>query len=201
MKKIKLIIFDLYGLILNQGYPNTVKFLVRKFGGKQKKYYEILYKKYFNMAAIRKITQRDAWKLAIKELNLPIDWRELREIHYNLMKLDKRLIDLNKKLTKQGFTTLVLSKNTRSQLSDTCKRFQLRKKFKNIINTWELNLPKASKETLKIILKRFRVKPEETIYADDQKINLVDAKKIGIKTILVKNYKQFKKELDKYLYN
>ena len=197
---IKLIIFDLYGLILSSGYPDTAKALTKKFGGTPKKYWDIIYKKYFNLAATRKISQKDAWVLATKELNLPISWQEIRKLHYDLMTMDNRLIKLDKELNKKGYTTLVLSKNTRSQLLDNCKRFGIKKKFKNVINTWELNLPKASKKTLNIVLKKFNVKPFEVIYADDQSANLVDAKEIGIKTILVKNYSQFKKELDKYLY-
>ncbi|MBU1039197.1 HAD hydrolase-like protein [Patescibacteria group bacterium] len=196
---IKLIIFDLYGLILSSGYPDTSKYLAKKFGGDWRDYQAIIYKKYFNQAAVRQITQKQAWVLAAKELKLPISWQELRKIHYKLMTLDKRLVKLDKELNKKGYITLVLSKNTRSQLADNCKRFGIKKIFKNVINTWELNLPKASKKTLALVLKRFKVKPEEVIYADDQKANLVDAKEMGIKTIFVKNYQQFKKELDGYL--
>jgi len=48
-------------------------------------------------------------------------------------------------------------------------------------------------------VKRLKVKPQEIVYADDQRNNLVDAKKMGIKTIFVKNFNQFKKDLNKYL--
>lgn len=196
---VKLIIFDLYGLILSSGYPDTAKFLADKFGGKPEKYQEIFYKKYFNLAAVRKITQRQAWVLATKESGLPMSWQQIRAAHYKLMTLDKRLVTLTKKLEKEGYEILVLSKNTRSQLADNCRRFGIKKIFKNVINTWELNLPKASQATLKLVLNRFKVKPSEVIYADDQESNLVDAQKIGIKTIYVRNYHQFKSELDKYL--
>lgn len=196
---IKLIIFDCYGLVLNEGYPLTAKAYAKKFGGRWQDYYEIFYKKYFNLAATCQISQKQAWIEPVKHFNLPISWQEAREIHYKLMKLDKRVVKLNQELSKKGFKTLLLSKNTRSQFADTCRRFGFRKKFKNIINTWELGLPKASKKTLNLILKRFKVKPEEVVYADDQMANLVDAKEIGIKTILVKNYNQFKQELYRYL--
>ena len=126
-------------------------------------------------------------------------WQELRDLHYRLFTIDQKVVKLNKELNKQGYQTLLLSKNTRSQFATTSKRFGFKKKFKNIINTWELGLPKASTATLKEIMKRFKVKPQEIVYADDQQGNLVDAKKMGVKTILVKNYSQFKKELIQYL--
>jgi len=196
---IKLVIFDLYGLILSSGYPDTSRYLAKHYGGQPEKYQAVLYKKYFNLAATRKITQKQAWVLAVKELNLPISWQTVRAIHYKLMTLDKRLITLNQRLETKGYTVLVLSKNTRSQLADNCQRFKIKKIFKHVINTWELNLPKASQKTLQVVLNRFKVQPQEVIYADDQEANLIDAKKMGIKTIFVKNYSQFKRELDKYL--
>ena len=196
---IKLIIFDCYGLVLNEGYPNTMKALAQKYGGNWRNYQDVFYHKYFNLAATRKIMQREAWLKAIKHFDLPVSWQKVRDLHYNLMKLDKRAVKLNQELNGKGYTTLLLSKNTRSQLADVTKKFGFKKIFKNIINTWELGLPKASEETLNVILKRFQVKPEEVIYIDDQENNLVDARKMGIKTILIKNFKNMKKELEKAL--
>jgi HAD superfamily hydrolase (TIGR01509 family) len=196
---IKLIIFDCYGLVLTSGYPDTAKNLTQKYGGRWQDYQKIMYFKYFNRAAERKITQKEAWQKTVEDLKLPISWQELRDLHYSFFKLDKKAIELNKKLNKDGYRTLLLSKNTRSQFSFAVKKFKLKNRFKNIINTYELNLPKASKATLKVIMKRFKVKPEEIIYADDQANNLKDARTLGVKTILVKNFPQFKKELNKYL--
>ena len=197
---IKLIIFDCYGLILNEGYPNTSKALAKKFGGRWQNYQEIMYKKYFNLAATRQISQREAWQKTVEHFKLPMTWQSLRDLHYCLFKIDNRVVKLNQELNKKGFKTLLLSKNTRSQFAYACKKFGLKKKFRNIINTWELGLPKASQETLNFILKKFKVKVKEVVYADDQMSNLIDAKSMGIKIILVKNFHQFKKELSKYLY-
>ena len=199
MEKVKLIIFDCYGLVLNEGYPNTAKALAKKFGNKWQDYYKVMYVKYFNLAAERKISQKQACQKTVDDCHLPITWKQLRDLHYGLMKIDLRVIKLNQELDKKGYKTLLLSKNTRSQFADVCACFGLKKKFKNVINTWELRLPKASKATLNEVMRRFKVKPAEIIYADDLDNNLVDARAIGIKTILVKNFNQLKKELDDYL--
>ena len=45
------------------------------------------------------------------------------------------------------------------------------------------------------VLKRFKVKGEETLYIDDIKDFLIVANKLGIKGIHFKNFNQFKKEL------
>jgi len=201
MKKteIKLIIFDSYGVVLSRGYPGTCRVLAKRFKIPEEKLYEVIYKKYFNLAAERKITQKVAWQLPLQELGLSISWQELRDLHLGLFKANQGVVKIAKKLRKD-YKTLMLSKNTRSQFAATKKKFsKVWQSFSAVINTWELNLPKASKKTILTVAKRFKVKPAEILYADDQKNNLIQAKKIGVKTIFYKNFKQFEKELNQYL--
>jgi len=199
MSKIKLIVLDGYGIILSRGYPDTVEMIARKTKMPEKILFEVIYKKYFNQAALRKITQKQAWQLPVKELKLPMSWQALRKIHMDLFRINQPAYALAQKLRK-NFKTIILSKNTRSQLSDTKKKFpQLAKGFDDVINTWEYNLPKASKQTINFLGRRFKVKPGEILFADDQRDNLVEPKKLGVKTVYYKNFKQFKKELSQYL--
>jgi putative hydrolase of the HAD superfamily len=197
--QIKLIIFDGYGALLSRGYPDTVKVLAKKFKLPPSKLQAVFYTKYFNQAALRKITQKQAWELAVRELKLPIKWQKVRDLHLALFSVNQPVLKIAQNLRK-NYTTLMLSKNTRSQFSDTKKRFpRVWASFDAVINTWELKLPKASKETVLEICRRFKVKPQEIILIDDQANNLVAAKKMGVKTIFYKDFKQFKNELDKYL--
>lgn len=197
--KIKLIIFDCYGAVLSRGYPDTVKLLSKKYGISEKKLFEILYTKYFNQAAVKKITQHEAWQKAINELGLPLTPKKLQTLHIGLLKLNKKVLSLAIDLRKD-YKTLLLSKNTRSQFNATRKKFpNVWKSFDAVINTWELGLPKASEKTIREICRRFKVKPAEILIIDDQKRNLIAAKKMGAKTIFYQNFGQFKKELNRYL--
>ncbi len=196
--KIKLIILDAYGPVITGGYPATCKYLGKIFKKNWKDVFQIVYRKYFNMAAERKITQQEAWEEAIKELNMPISVKKLKKIHYDFMDLNKPVIKYVKQNNLSGAKILLLSKNTRSQFYDVNKKTGFRKEFKYIINTWELGLPKASKETMELIKQKFKVQSEEILYTDDQEENLIEAKKMGIKTIFYQNFNQFKKEFKKY---
>lgn len=209
-KKIKLIILDAYGPVITGGYMLTCKFLAKKFKipltpftqrgrAKWEDLYKVIYKKYFNMAAERKITQATAWEMAIKELNLPLSVKEAKIIHYGLMGLNTKVLNFSKGFDKD-IKILLLSKNTRSQFSDVNNKLNFREYFKYVINTWELGLPKASKETLRYIMKKFKVQANEILYFDDQPKNLVEARKMGVKTIFYKNFNQFKREVKK-IYN
>ena len=110
------------------------------------------------------------------------------------MSLNKQVAYFAKSLE---MNTLLLSKNTRSQFYDAESLLHFKKYFKNVINTWEIRLPKASKETCNYIFKKFNIKSNEVIYTDDQQQNLEIPKTLGIHTILFKDFKQFKKEFNK----
>lgn len=199
-QKIKLIIFDAYGVVLSGGYPLTSKWLAKKFNMDWQKIYDVIYKKYFNLAAEKKITQQDAWLKAIEELNLPIKAAELKKVHYKLMSVNRHVLNRVVQL-KRSFRVLLLSKNTRSQLADINHRFpQVKKAFgKNIINTWEYDLPKASVDTMRMVFSRFGVKPDEVVYIDDQDSNLEPARQMGVHTILYVNFNSFLKQLNNHL--
>lgn len=198
--KIKLIIFDAYGVVLSGGYPSTSKWLAKRFNMDWQEIYAVIYKKYFNSAAEKKITQREAWSKTIEELNLPITVAELKKNHYRLMAVNHRVLSKALQL-RRVYQILLLSKNTRGQLSDINHKFpQLKKTFeKNIINTWEYDLPKASVETMNMVFSRFSVKPNEVVYIDDQDSNLEPARQMGVDTILYVDFDGFIKQLNNYL--
>jgi FMN phosphatase YigB (HAD superfamily) len=75
----------------------------------------------------------------------------------------------------------------------------IRRYFKNYLNTYQLGYDKSSPKTIKWVLKKIKVKLEEVVMVDDQNFNLVEPKKIGVKTILYKNFPDFEKELIRIL--
>ncbi len=198
--KIKLIIFDAYGVTISGGYPDTCKFLAKKFKRDWQELMQIMYVKYCNQAAEKKISQQAAWARTIKELNLSVTVQEIKKIHYHLMGVNKAVLLCAKNL-KRKYQILLLSKNTRSQFADINRMFpSLRAVFgKNIINTWEYNLPKASAEAINLACRKFRATPRETIIIDDHESNLTAARGLGARAILYKTLPQFKKELSEAL--
>lgn len=198
--EIRLVIFDAYGVLFSRGYPDTAEAVAKKYGLDSKRIFDVLYTKYFNKAAVREISQKEAWDLSVRELGLPISGEELRDLHFSLVRLNNKARCFAEGLKKKH-TILMLSKNTRSQFRWLLGAFPvLRKSFgKNILNTWEYGLPKAGKETVDFVCKRFRVLPSEILYIDDQENNLAVPREMGVRAILYKNFPQFQESFHKII--
>ncbi len=197
--KIKLIIIDYYGVMTLGSYRETCRWLAKKYHKNYSYLYKIIYHKYFSGAAVGKYTEKESFDLAIKELGLKETWQGLRAKHLSFQKINRPVFNTILNLQQQGYTVLLLSKNTPWQFNFALKKLGTRKYFKNIINTFDLKMPKASKGTMQYVLKKFKVKPVETIYIDDQEFNLPQARKMGVKTICYKDFKSFQSKLKQYL--
>jgi len=198
-KKIKLIIFDFYGIITFGSYRDIARWIAKKYKLKFDDVYEKLYHQCFTPAGEAKITERQMWAKIIKVLDLKENWVELKRRHINYLILNKVMLNYAISLQDRGYKVVFLSKNTPAQMKEVLDKYKIKKYIKNIINTYDLRLPKASPKTTKVIMKKFKVKPSEMIMSDDQAFNFTGAKKLGIKTVLYKNDLQYTKAIEKLL--
>ena len=201
MSKIKLIIVDFYGVLTLGSYRETCQWKAKKFGLDYDKVYKIFYFKYFNKAALGKITERQSFELPLKELGLNEDWQKLRRKHLSFQKLNKPVFRFFLSLQNRGFRILLLSKNTPRQFKETVKRLRIRRYFKTIINTFDLRLPKASPKMIKYVLAKFKIQPGEAVFVDDQDFNLAAPRRLGVHTILYKNFRDLKRRVERLLYS
>jgi hypothetical protein len=134
--KIKLIIFDFYGVVISGSYKDTCKWLARKYKMPWESIYKIFYHKYFNQAAEGKISERQFFCRALKELKFKEDLRKVRAKHLSYLILNKSMFRFAINLQKKGYKILLLSKNTPGQFKEVLKKYKIRRYFKNIINTY-----------------------------------------------------------------
>jgi FMN phosphatase YigB (HAD superfamily) len=197
--RIKLIIIDLYGVMSHGSYKDTCKWLAKKYKRNYPNVYKIVYHKYFNAAAVGKISEQEFYQGFIDELGLKENWKAMRAKHLSFQTLNKQVLKLTRELQAQGYKILLLSKNIPYDFIWTVKKFSLRRYFKHIINTYDLGLPKASPKTMKYVLRKFKVKPHEVVFVDDQPFNLPAAQKMGVSAFLYKNFRGFRNKLERFL--
>lgn len=140
--------------------------------------------------------------LEIMAKNLNITPKKLEEIYIKAykknFKLNKKIFKYALRKKKQGYKIAILSDQW--QVSE---EVLITKKFKEhfspLIVSTKTKTRKPDIKIYKLTLKELSVLPEETIFIDNQKWNILPAKKLGMKTVLFKNNKQAIREMGKIL--
>jgi 2-haloacid dehalogenase len=99
-------------------------------------------------------------------------------------------------LQKAGYKTYGLSNWSAETFPPTQKAHPFFNTLDGILLSSEVNVCKPNPEIYKILLERYRLIPEESVFVDDRQDNLDTAQQLGIKTILFKNAEQVRKDLE-----
>ena len=197
---IKLIICDFTGVVVTGGHKKLCRELAEKYNLDFDYVYDVVYTKYFNQFVVNKISEQETFAKPIEELGLKENWQDLVQMYLKTHTINQEMVDYIGELRKK-YKVILLTKNIKHYLDWERKEFGLDGMFDDIINTSEINLPKASTETLNYVLGRYPVEPSEVLYVDDQEINLQDAKNIGMNTVLYQDFDQVKSDFKNILLN
>lgn len=100
-------------------------------------------------------------------------------------------------LKKKGYKIGILSDQWAISKEGVIEK-KLMSKFDSVVISTDVKMTKPNPKIYKLILKRLKVRAKETLFIDNRAWNLRPAKKLGMKTILFKNNKQFFKEIKKF---
>lgn len=139
--------------------------------------------------------------LSILSSNLNYSKDKLQKIYHETYKKKYTknigLYNLAKKLKKKGYKIAILSdqwhlsKEALMPEKDT-------KIFDAIITSCDVGIRKPNIPIYQMILDKLKLKPEETIFIDNQVWNIIPAHKLGMNTILYHNNKKTKEQLKKF---
>ena len=109
---------------------------------------------------------------------------------------NKKLISLFKKLKKK-YKLALLSNIDHPHKKYLSKKYKLKDLFPIRIYSCDVKTIKPGSKIYKIALKKLKTKPEQTIFIDDGKDNVIAAKKLGIHAIQFQNNGQLIRDLKK----
>jgi epoxide hydrolase-like predicted phosphatase len=200
-QKIKAIIFDIGGVLQlgekrSHGVHNEI---FEKIGISSDQYFDSIDSTYVKSVE-GKISEHESISSLAK--NLGVTNRKLRGLFIKAYKkhftLNKELLKFAIEKKKQGYKIAILSDQWW-----VSKKVLVIKKFYHFFNpviiSCDVGMRKPNPEIYKLVLKKLHVLPKESVFIDNQKWNIVPAKKLGMKTILFRNNKQAIKELEKLL--
>ena len=186
----ELIIFDFFGVISSEVFPiwakkyfspNEIKIIRKEIMEKSDKGI-ITEKEMFDQLSKR--TGEDSDKI-LK------DWLETAVINKEMINL---IIELRKK-----YKIALLSNASGEFLNKILNRIDTDKVFDFIIISSEENMAKPDKEIFELLLSKMNIKAYNSIFVDDNILNVDAAKGVGIDAILFENVEQLKEML--LLYN
>lgn len=119
---------------------------------------------------------------------------ELRLMYHDNIHINEEMINLVKKL-RNNYKTYIVSNESLEGLSTKIKKFELHNYFDSIFNSARLGFAKPEKKLFEYVLKEINLKPEETIFTDDQEKNIIAAHELEMYSFRFQTVKQLRTDL------
>ena len=198
---IKNIIFDFGGVLVVKGKFNTLEMTISKVifkdGNLRERHIKQEIKEFWNLWKTDQISEKEFFQKAKDKLNIKPPIFLLKRQLYSSHKPEKELFLLIKKL-KQNYKIYLLSNHAKEWYNSQNKKLKLKELFDGIMTSFQAKIAKPDMKIYKLLLEKFKLKPKECLFIDDQKENLIPARRLGIKTIHYLSPAQLKRELKKH---
>ena len=123
----------------------------------------------------------------------------LKYVHDINLDFLKKDLKLRKELLELKTKKFIFTNGSHEHASNITKTLGISDLFDGFFDITDCNfIPKPSIEPYKKLIDKFNIKPSETVFIEDIAINLEPAKKLGMKTVWLKNNEYWgKKDSDK----
>ncbi len=183
MEKINTILFDFDGTVMdtNGVIINSWQHTFRTLEGKERTEDEIIN------------TFGEPLAITMEKLlpNVPVDEgvKIYRSYHYenfsDLITVFPGVIELLKKLKKEGYKTAVVTSRMMYTTKQGLDKYDLNDYFDAIVTCEDTNKHKPDPEPINIALEKLNAKPQEAIMLGDSMFDILCAKNAGVKSVLV----------------
>lgn len=183
---IKAIIFDYFGVICSDEYWNSVK---------EDKNLKNTFHNLSTAVNIGDLHWREFLERVAQKTGGTV--RDIQGL-YEKQKIDPRLLAYVVKIHK-NYKTGILSNANHEFLDSVVDEANLKEVFDSIVISSRVGKVKPQPEIYHYILKSLDVKPHEAVFIDDIESYCTAAKDLGLKTVIYRNFGQFKQELETLL--
>ncbi|MBR9699327.1 HAD family phosphatase [Candidatus Woesearchaeota archaeon] len=192
---IKLVIFDLCGVVFYCEEPPFLKYFSEKYKFPVEKIEEI-YSMHIKKAEAGEISTQEAMEGFLEYFDVKADYKDMLRKMMSFKGLNENTVRLLKEL--KGKVKLAYLTNSSVEVMDCSEeRLPVKQYFDFGIISEEIKVRKPDPKGFELLLNHFSAAPEETIFIDDGEKNLTNAKKMGIHTVHFQGTEQLKAQLKK----
>jgi epoxide hydrolase-like predicted phosphatase len=191
---IKAIVFDIGGVVMIRGKLRHLSEHISNATGMNLEFVDKLVHKYWDIWKLDGIKEEQFYNSIIKDLGVKADRKKIMIDESKRNYPDTKVVSMIKKLRKK-YLTVALTNNVREWFEDAIVNYDFMWLFNHIITSYETKKAKPDKAIYDIMLQKTGLKADECVFVDDQAENLPVPKKMGMKVIHYRNYKQCFEEL------
>ncbi len=194
-EKIKFIVFDYGGVIAPEALSHRFSEKLSKKTGVDEKIILTIFKKNLKRFELGKVSCENFWRNFSKTTG--IEQVVARNVLFSIVRPKKQMLKLVWKLKKE-YKTVLLSNNIRDVSRRLVKKHQMKRYFNMLFFSCYIGKIKPEKHIYKYMLKKLNASPNEVVFIDDKKKNIIGARAVGINGIVFKNAVQLKRDLKRH---
>ena len=180
---IKVIVFDLGGVLFSEGKSVAIAQLAREQGYNPGLVHQILYSP--KSLELRKglIIDDEFWSWAQKQLPENYDALLIKKVWYDSYVLDEDVFKLIKKL-KVSHKIVAFSGNIKTRIDFLEERYRFRHVFDQEIYSFDHQVTKPDRKFVELMIHEVKCKLEEIVYVDDNDPYTKPARDMGVKVLI-----------------
>ncbi|MGB9748949.1 MAG: HAD hydrolase-like protein [Candidatus Woesearchaeota archaeon] len=198
-KKIKIVVFDLGGVLFEYATLKAAKVLSEKYNYKKKIILNLLQSKKSRALREGKISDKDFWNYAKKIVPKNYYTKIIKKVWDGCSEINRKVFKIVKELSKNKKVKLMIfSGNVRTRIKALDKKYNFRRYFYKEVYSFNHKINKPKTKFVRIMIEQAGVNPEEILYIEDNPVYAEPARKLGVNVVIFKNAKQLKKELKNF---
>lgn len=193
---IRAVVLDFGGVIAEEGFREGIKAIARNNGLDPEEFFRSVDTLIYETGYVKgQVDEEYFWDKLKKGTGIKGDNTKLRNEILNRFILRKEVLDYVDTLHEKGIITAILSDQT-NWLDEVNERFPFYHHFDHVFNSYKIGMGKRETGTFKQICSLIGIRPEETIFVDDNINNVKEAEKEGLRSILFTELQQMKRDIE-----